>query len=112
MKFTASLAAQNTSVYICDIVEPRNKETWFASASSAGTFGSGTVTYNVSYDAGVTLIPLVQDGTSTAAASTAAGTVNLRSGHHNKLGMGKPELWASIATATNPAINITVLDNR
>lgn len=111
-KFTATLSAQSTSVYVCDITKPRELDTWFANACAAGTFGGGTVTWNISFDSGVTLIPLTQDGTATAASQTAAGALNLRSGHAATVATTNAKLYASVGAATNPAITLIVFDNR
>lgn len=109
--YTASLVAQNTNVYVCDIIKPRGFASWYANAAATGTFGSGTVTFNISFDDGTTLIPLNQSGTNAAAAVTAAGCVNLKCGGMANLG-AEAKLYASIATATNPDVDIIVQDNR
>ena len=109
--YTGALSAQNTNVYICDVVKDRGFDTWFGQGTASGTFGSGTVTFNLSYDNGVTLFPLNQDGTSTAAALTAVGVVNLRcAGMSNNNAPVK--IYASIATATNPVLTVRIQDNR
>lgn len=108
-KYTASLTAQNTNVYICDIHANRGYERWFASAMAGGAFGTGTVTFNLSPDQGVTLYPMNQDGTNSAASLTATGALNLASGMQDtNLCL---RLYASIGAATNPNVSITVCDN-
>jgi len=113
--YTASLVAQDTSVYLCDIVKPRGADEWFANVISGyvagNTFGTGTVTYSVSLDGGTTKVGINQDGTATAATQTAAGTINLRFGWPAD-NINEAKLYASIATATNPVVNIAVMDNR
>lgn len=113
-KYTAALTAQSTSVKVCEIKEPRPLESWFANAMVSGTFGSGTVSFGISFDGGSTIYPLNQDGTSTAAGLTAIGAVNLRCGTNNRIAATTdvPYLYASIGTATNPSVTIIVLDNR
>lgn len=111
MRYTATLVAENTSVKVCDIVKPRQLDTWFANACATGDFGTGTVTWGISFNGGTTILPLNQDGTATAASQTAAGCVNLRSGHQ-ATNTNIASLYASIATATNPSITLTVFDNR
>jgi len=108
--YTAALSAQNTSVYVCDVVKPRAEDEWFANALIGGTFGSGTVTLYYSLDSGVTKYAVTQDGTSSAAAATAASALNIRGGWSGV--NANMKLYASIATATNPVIAITVVDNR
>lgn len=113
-KYTAALAAQNTSVYVCDILKPRGFPEWFANAMVGGTFGAGVVTFGISFDGGSTIYTLTQDGTATAATATATTTgnfsINLRTGWTGDLVDAK--LYASVATATTPNLVITVLDNR
>ena len=77
---------------------------------ATGTFGGGTVTFNITFDSGTTLIPLTQDGTATAATQTAAAALNLKCGCSDT--NTNPKLYASIATASTPSIAITVIDNR
>lgn len=108
-KYTATLSAQNTNVYVCDITKPRTLGEWFANACVTGTFGTGTVTFNISFDSGSTLIPLTQDGTATAATVTAAGSINLKCGYTGVLANAK--LYASVGAAATPSLAITVLDN-
>lgn len=113
-KYTAALSAQNTSVYVCDIHQPRGFDSWFANVMATGTYGGGTVTYNLTFDGGSTLIPFNQDGTATAATQTAAGALNIRCGFANSQAASTQiaKLYASVATATSPSLVITVLDNR
>lgn len=111
-KYTASLAAQNSSVYVCDIIKPRHADEWFANVMGSGTFGGGTVTWNISFDSGSTLFPMVQDGSATVATQTAAGALNLRSGHMQPtVNVVPAKLYASIATATSPVITLTAFTN-
>lgn len=112
-KYTATIIAQNTAIYVCDIIKPRHADEWFANAMASGAvFGGGTVTWNMSFDSGTTLIPMTQDGTATAATQTAAGSVNLRSGHlQSTVGVPPAKIYASIATATTPTIPLTVFTN-
>lgn len=109
--YTSTLSAQNTNVYICDIVKPRAFSTWYANACASGTFGTGTVTFNISFDNGVTLLPLTQSGTNSTASITAAGCVNIECGGLSNL-TPNAKLYASIGTATNPSLTIRVQDNR
>lgn len=109
--YTTAIAAQNTSVYICDIRVPSGRDEWFANVAATGAvFGGGTVTFQGSIDGGTTKFTLKQDGSSVDATLTAAGSVNLRCGYPAKSGVPF-KLYATIATATTPAIPIIVLDN-
>ncbi len=44
--------------YIADVNKKRDFYEWFGTFLSYGTWGGGTITYKVSPDNGVTLIPL------------------------------------------------------
>lgn len=112
-KYPATIIAQNTAIYVCDIIKPRHADEWFANVMTTGTgFGGGTVTWNLSFDNGSTLIPMMWDGTATAATQTAAGAGNLRSGHMQPTVSVVPaKLYASIASATTPTIPLIAFTN-
>lgn len=109
--YTGILSAQNTSVYLCDVQKPRGASSWFANVTATGTFGGGTVSYQISYDGGTTKSTIMQDGAATAATSTTAQTLNIRLAGEAHLA-SQPKLYASIATATTPSLAITVQDGR
>lgn len=109
-RYTSTLSAQNTSVLLCSVERRHDAGEFFATISASGTFGGGTVVLGLSFDDGVTIIPLNQDGTATAASLTALSAVNIRLG--NSKTNTPPKLYASIATATTPSIAINVIDNR
>lgn len=107
--YTATLSAQNTSVYVCDLNKSRNNNDWFANAMATGTFGTGTVSFQISYDGGTTKLTMNQDGTATAASLTAAGALNLRGGVSSVNAGAK--LYATIGAATNPSVTVIVITN-
>ena len=107
--YTATLSAQNTSVYVCDMKKSRNNNDWFANVAATGTFGSGTVSFQVSHDGGTTKLTMNQDGTATAASLTAAGALNLRGGVSDT--NTAPKLYATIGAATNPSLTIVAITN-
>lgn len=111
MKHTATLSAQNTSVKICDISIPNGLDKYFANCMAIGTFGTGTVSFQISPDGGVTKFTLKQGETTTLATLTSAGVVNIATGGVNN-NSDQLELYATIGTATNPSLTITVVDNR
>lgn len=110
-KYTATISAQNTSVYVCDVHKPRSSNQWVGTAIATGTFGTGTVTWQGSVDGGSTKFDLRDISTGTAAALTANGMNNLRLGGPDTQ-FDTLKIYATIATATNPSIAITVYDNR
>lgn len=109
-KYTASLSAQNTNTKLFTVHKPRNgSDSCTFTVAVSGTFGTGTVTINISPDAGVTLIPLAPiSGTSGAFTANGAMTFKVGNGDTNS---GAPAIYASIATAINPSITITAYDN-
>jgi hypothetical protein len=110
--YTATLSAQNTNVYVCDIERSRAFDSWFANCCVSGTFGGGTVTFLLSFDNGVTLLPMHMDGTNVNAAHTTAACLNLRLGGEITKPSSPVKLYASIGAATTPSVAITVFDNR
>ncbi len=109
-RYTATLAAQNTSVFVCNVNRPRNQPAWYATASATGDFGSGTVTWQGSIDGGSTKFDLRDDSTGTVAALTAAGMNNLRL-CSPAVNSETLQVYATIAPATNPNISLAIHDN-
>lgn len=115
-KYQSSLVAQNTSVFLCDVTRPHDETYWYASIFAGGTgttdFGGGTVTIQASIDGGTTKIT-VNNMAGTAASFTAAGMLNIAlGGPGNNIAADQLKLYATIATATNPVVPVTVYDNR
>lgn len=110
-KYTGTLSAAGSNVKLCTINKPRSYAEWFASVMITGTFGTGTVGLGLSIDSGVTVVPLMQDGTASPATSTAAAVLNVKAGTSEN-NTGNPDLYAYIGAATNPSVTITVFDNR
>lgn len=110
MKVINSLTAQNTRIELLKVHKPRSLDFYYASIFVFGTFGGGTVSIQASPDNGTTFITLNNEA-GTAATFTANGMMNLKTGVNDKL-EGDLILYASIATATNPSLTVTVFDNR
>lgn len=108
--YTATLSAQNTSVLVANITRRSDANSWEANACATGTFGGGTVSFQISFDSGTTKYTLNQDGTNSAASLTAAGCINLRVGNSER--NSSIQLYATIGAATTPTITITVADNK
>lgn len=71
-----------------------------------GTFGGGTATPKLSFDAGVTLIP-IEDINGSNYTITANRRIQFLEGHQR----GYPiQLWLSLAGATSPALTAYVID--
>lgn len=110
MKTVNTLSAQNTSVLVAKANKPRSADTYYASIFVSGTFGNGTVSLQGSPDGGTTKITLA-DANGDAMTFTANGMKNVSLGCANKISE-ELEIYASIATATSPAISIAVFDNK
>lgn len=107
-KYSATVTT-NTANYICDVNRRRDSQQWFASINAYGTFGSGTVTIQVSPDGGTTKYDVPnQAGTSTI--FTANSIQNIELG--NSDGLTNPKLYATMSGATNPSVVVEVWDNR
>lgn len=109
-KYSISLTTAAPTLKVCDIVRRRESDEWFATAVASGTFGSGTVAFQISFDGGTTKAPLNQDGTATAASLAALGAVNLRTG--NSSSNTPPQLWATLSGSTGATVAVNVFDNR
>lgn len=109
-KYTATLSAQNTSVKVFNIHKPRNgSDVCTFTAGAYGTFGTGTVTFNLSPDGGTTLLPLTPiSGTTVGQTAAAAFTYKVGNGDNNT---DAPAIYASIGAATNPSLTIVAYDN-
>ncbi len=106
--FTADAA--NTEFASC--AKPRTSDKYLATVSIYGTFGSGTVTLFMSPDNGTTKIALIDDLTGVAFSLTAARCFDIEMGTGDgSAGTSEIKLYATLAGATNPSLNITVHDN-
>lgn len=111
-KYTGTISAQNTSVYLCDVVRPHNQPYWYASIFATGTFGTGTVTIQASSDDGTTKVT-VDDMGGNAASFTANGMLNIAlGGPSTNIAEDQLKLYATIGAATGPDVDISVFDNR
>lgn len=109
-KYTAALSAQNTNVYIFTVHKPRGGETDCTfTVMVGGTFGTGTVTINISPDGGTTLYPLAPINGSSPSI-TALGAYTFKVGNGDKLS-DAPTIYAAVGAATNPVLTITAFDN-
>lgn len=99
----------NADFYIADVNKKRDFYEWFGTFISYGAWGGGTITYKISPDGGTTKIAL-QDASGTSITSTADDnfTVNLANGSRNS---DAPKLYASMAGATTPNVNVVLYDN-
>ena len=107
-KYTTSISADG-SVYVCHVNKKRDFFTWQATILAYGTWGGGTITWQISPDGGTTKIPLKDiSGASITSNADDNFTVNLGGGSTNS---DAPQIWATLASATGASINIVVYDN-
>ena len=100
----------NGTYYICDIFCRPDATNYLATLYASGTFGSGTIAWNWSPDAGTTLLP-IRDLSGNALTSTGNDSFNTQFG--NATGnQAKPQIYAVLSGATSPSIKIGALDNR
>lgn len=109
MKHTAQIDT-NESVFICDVRRIVEKPMFKATIAVSGSFGGGTVTLQMSPDGGTTKINL-RDVTGTIASITANDAYNIELGYGSTNG-DNIKLYASMAGATAPDVDIAVFDNQ
>jgi len=83
---------------------------WFASIYISGNFGAGTVTLFTSPDNGTTLIPAT-NSSGVAFSTTTNAMTDISLGFARNL-QGKITVWATLAGATAPNLNVAVFDNQ
>jgi len=109
-KYTAALSAQNTNAKVFDVHKPRNgSESCLFTLGVYGTFGTGTVTVNLSPDGGITLLPLAPINGSSPSI-TANGAYTFKVGNGDKID-DYPSIYVAIGAATNPDLDIVAWDN-
>ena len=83
---------------------------YFGTAVVQGTFGSGTLTWQVSFDGGTTKIGLL-DTAGSAMTSTTNEMGNFQLGYGSLAdGSDAPIIYATLAGSTNPALIVSVFD--
>jgi hypothetical protein len=108
--YTVNMTTQSLATKICFVEKPREYYCWFATLTAQGTWGGATLAWYVSFDQGVTLIP-IKDLTDTAVSFTSNASVNVQLGvsHQNNT---QPQIWAEMTGGTNSNLTVSVFDNR
>lgn len=113
MKHTATIDA-NESVKLCEVQRSTGLDLFEATVMVYGgggnNFGSGTVTLQASPDGGTTKINL-RDVAGTLVSITDDDAYNIRLGNGNNLA-DTITLYATMAGATAPTVQVAVYDNR
>lgn len=84
---------------------------WSALVLASGTWGSGTLTLAISPDGGTTLITL-KDKLGNAISLTGNGYANIEVCGFSNLNASALTIWAVLAGATSPNLNVIVADNQ
>lgn len=95
--------------YICDVNKKRDMPQWFAGVIAAGTFGGGTITFGISPNRGVTIVPLM-DASGTPITSTANDDFTLNFGG-SSTNSTAPWIYATMAGSAGANVTIYLYDN-
>lgn len=108
-KYTTTLTGDTAGAFICAVRKQRGLDFWRALLTAYGEFDSGTLSWYLSPDNGVTLIPMT-DSDDTELVMTANKAVNcsLTTGSHND---DLITVWVELAGSTAPSIVVTAYDN-
>lgn len=107
-KYTASFTSDGT-VQLCYVIKKRDFRDWLATIIATGTFGGGTITWQISADGGTTKTAL-KDISGADQTSNAADNFTIELGSGGTVN-DAPILYATLAGSTAPNIAITVFDN-
>ncbi len=110
-KYTTNFAANASLTEIASVHVPRGKEEWAATVAIQGTFGGGTVTLFQSLDRGTTKIQ-VRDLAGTLYSTTSNDTFAwVIPGGNSDSQNSEIKLYATLAGATSPNLNVIIIDN-
>lgn len=102
---------EDATKLIGKVVKDRNNSTYLATFFLHGTFGGGTISWLWSPDGGTTKIP-VKDQLGSAITSTAVDGFNVPLGNGSCYdNSDAPEIYATLAGSTNPALTVGFFDN-
>lgn len=99
----------NTSVFLGNVVRPRNFDEWKGLFFVYGTFGGGTVSWLWSPDGGITKLAMT-DYTGTAITSSANDSfkANFETGSDNN---DRIQLYATLSGGSNSNLTVGFYDN-
>lgn len=108
-KKTASLVADSAGTFVTTIHRRPDALYYMATITAYGTWGGGSLAWNLSPDGGTTLIP-IKDLTGTAMVSTANDMFNVEFGapHRNTETL---KVYAVLTGSSSPSITIDLYDN-
>lgn len=108
-KYTATITGNTAGTRICTVKKQRGLAEWRALLMAYGTFGGGTVAWNVSPDNGTTLVAMT-DLIDTVITMTSNKMYNssLTTGANNS---DLISIWVVVTGSTTPSITVTAYDN-
>ena len=80
----------------------------FGTLEAKGTFGGGTLAWNISYDNGATYNPILDAASGSAVTSTAYANFNIQAA----LGPYFPLIQVVLSGATSPSLTVSYYTNR
>lgn len=102
----------DASTVLANIHRRADSQSYAGSFFAQGTFGSGTVTLQVSIDGGTTKIT-VKDVLGNNVSLSANGYQNFVLGNPSTdLGADQITLYATLVGSTNPSLTVALFDNR
>lgn len=110
--FTQTLTT-NTSVLVAKVprVNLGTNQLYSGTVYSQGTFGGGTISWQVSFDGGVTKMPLKNIAGATAITQTAAAADNFQLGVGTLASLtDAPWIYATLAGAAGATVVVGLLD--
>jgi hypothetical protein len=109
-KYSVVVSGNVTNQYLCTVNKKREFLYWEATLIAAGSsFGSGTLTWRMSPDKGVTWIDMQDEsGSSVTATANSNFTVRLGGGSTNSDNL---QVGFSVAGSTNPSFTVYAFDN-
>lgn len=107
-KTSITLTAQNTATKVCPVRKAREHWMWLGTLTAQGTWGGSTLAWYVSFDSGVTLIP-IKDITDTLVSFTSNASINIQLGT-SRNNTDEPQIWAELSGGSGANLTVSVFD--
>lgn len=108
-KYTVTISG-NGDTQICNIKRPSGADNWVGTVFIYGTFGSGTITLQLSPNAGTTKIT-AKDSSGTAVTATANDIRVIPVSGTGSSNSENISIWVNMAGSTSPSVTVEVWDN-
>jgi hypothetical protein len=109
-KYTKTISADTTGTFICNCKKKRDQPSFKYTILGYGTWGSGTLTWYVSPDAGTTLIAMT-DLTDAALSMTANKFFDGELGGVSSSINDVLSIWVKMSGSSSPSVIAAVYDN-